>query len=134
MELQAQPRQHFLDALPELDEPAAIVVEQDKIVAVAQIAADPELRRQGVIEAVEIPVGEPLASQVADGKAAAPLRGREQVVAGEVNLYLVLLVGAVHDHIQKGEQALVLDEAAEGLLQDGVIDTGEKLADVALER
>ena len=110
-----------------------VVVTDDEVVAVAEVPADAEAGREPVVERVEVPVGEPLAGQVADGQPAAALERREQRVAGEVCDSRFLVVRPVHEAIQQGEERWVFQEPAEAGLEDIVVEAGEELPHVQLQ-
>ncbi len=83
MQTQAQPRQLRFDHHPGLAERFGGISQESEIIHVAQIGRDAGQSGDGVIEAIEVEVGEELAGEVADRKAAWALQGGEQGVAGE---------------------------------------------------
>ncbi len=67
----------LLDPRSPIDKTCGIVVEQRKVVHVADVRRLKHLGHE-VIEAVQIQIGEELAGQIADRQAATPLEWREQ--------------------------------------------------------
>ena len=57
----------------------------------------------------------------------------EQVVAGEVGDDRLLRIAVIHDQVHELKNLTVLDDAPEQVLEYLVINTGEVLADVALD-
>jgi hypothetical protein len=74
-----------------------VVRKRQKIIDVADVALDTQPLLDEVVERVQVDVGEELTRLVADGEAPPPLTGREQIVAGKVDLDLFLRVAAVDD-------------------------------------
>ena len=130
---QAAPLQKALDPFPPLGELIRIVVEEGEVVHVAHVPLRPQHLLAEVIEAVEVEVGKELAGEVADGQAAPPFEGGEQVVAGEVEVDGLLRVRAVDDPVGEVEGALAGEAAAKVALEDGVVDGGEVAVDVAAQ-
>ena len=122
-----------LDPPPPLRELLRIVVEQREVVHVPHVPLRAQHFLAEVVEAIEIEVGEELAGEVADGQAAPPFEGGEQVVAGEVEVDGLLRVRAVDDPVGEVEGALAGEAAAKVALEDGVVDGGEVAVDVAAQ-
>ena len=130
---QAPTLQVPLDLFPPLGELVRIVVEENEVVHVAHVPPGPQHLLAEVVEAIKVEVREKLAGEVADGQAAPPFEGGEEVVGGEVEVDGLLRVGAVDDAVGEVEGALAGDPAAKVALEDGVVDGGEVAEDVAAE-
>src|SRR5579862_5576686 len=104
------------------------MVEQDEIVAVTDVTADPQVGGDEVIQPVEIPVGEPLTGQVADWQPALPLKGRKEIVVREPGRRVVLRIGMRHDAVEQLQETALADPAAKQGLKDRVVDAGKVLA------
>ena len=96
---QAPALQKALDPFPPFGELIRIVVEEGEVVHVAHVPLGPQHLLAEVVEAIEVEVGEELAGEVANGQAAPPLEGGEEVVAGEMEVDGLLGVGAVDDAV-----------------------------------
>lgn len=109
------------------------VGEDDEVVHVAQVAGGAEGLFDVVVHRVEVDVRPELAGEVADRKPARSLEGGKEVVAGEVERPVDLGARAVDDEVAEAKRVEALDLAPQKLLEDGVIDRGEVLLDVAFE-
>ena len=106
-----------------------------EVVHIAHVARAAQLALDEVVERIHVAVGPELAGQVADGQAARTVDGKE-IVAGEVD-HVVLFAehadAALQNPVAEPEHPFVFDLARQDVAQDGVIDAGEELADVALQ-
>lgn len=132
MQLQPPPLQETGDACAPLRQRGRIVMEQREIIDVAQIRRAQHFRDE-MVASVEIEIGEDLAGEVADREAAPPLEGREQVLAGEMQIDRLLRVGAINDQIHQPQHAFASDAVAEFGLQAVMIDGREIAEDVAAQ-
>ena len=113
MELQPPALQIGANPLAPLFKSRGVVMEQRKVVDVAQVSARPQYLLAEVIEPVEIDVGEKLTGQVADGKPPAALEWCQQVVAGIEDVDRLLRVGAFNDPVHQDQRAFAGDAAAQ---------------------
>src|SRR5439155_18885423 len=109
----AEERLHLGEPHPGL---VAAVEEQDEVVHVAEVVADPERLLHEVVERIEVEVGEELARQVSDGHP--PSR---------------LLAPMLDQRGEKREQAGITHPAREQAKQHAMIDAREVALDVALD-
>ncbi len=96
-----------------------VVGKQQEVVHVAEVALDPQPLLDVMVEFAEVEVGEMLAGQVANRQALA--RGRIGRGMGD-------------DAVEQIQQCLLLEQAPEQGAQHGMVDAGEKLADIAFEK
>jgi len=75
VDFDAQPVQEFGNHIHHGLQFPSVVVAEYEIIAVANVPADLHAIREPMIERIEIPVGEPLARQIADGQTLAALAG-----------------------------------------------------------
>jgi len=108
--------------------------EQDEVVDVTDVDCGAEFFGNEMVEGVQVEVGEELRRLIAEGQSALALEGSKEGVAGEV------ADGRVGKRTEAGDDACgevqrgaAFDDAGELVQQDGVIDTGKILADIALE-
>ena len=113
-------------------QPPLVVGEDQEVIDVADVA-QPESVGDEVVERVEVDVGEELAGLVAERQAPAPFGGSEQVVAGKPHQHRVLGVAVVDDPVHQPEDIGVFDLAGDQVLEDGVVDRREELADIRLQ-
>jgi len=76
-----------------------VISQQQEVVAVPHVCPDAKVTRDEMVESGEIPVGEPLAGQIADRQTVPPPVWLEQVIAGEVVDDRLLLVAVVNDQV-----------------------------------
>lgn len=99
MELEPPPLEKSIDAPTPLLQHVGVVVKEREVVDVAEITLRAQHFLDEVVEGVEVDVGEELAGQVADGKAATSLVRREEVVAREIEQHRLLRVRCVDDGV-----------------------------------
>ena len=136
MEGEAQFGRLLLNGMKGVPERLFAVGEEEHVIDVAQVAGDAQATLDEMVERAEIAVGPKLGGEVADREAARPGRG-EQVVAGEVNNVVLLgqhIFAPFQNEIDEVTEAWLFDFAPEGVAQDGVVDAGEKLAQVELKK
>lgn len=133
MQPQAQAGEVRGHGLFDVPESVFVVAENDEIVTVADIGTAAQCLFDEVIEAVEIDIGEELAGEVADGKALATGRGREQIIAREIVQYLWLEIAGVDNLPHEPAGTPVPDRSAEDHTQDVMVDAGKVLRNVSLE-
>ena len=133
MEPQPSAFQEFRDPGPPFPEVLRIIVKQRKIVHVANVALRAQHLLADVVQAIKVEIGEELAREIADGKAAPPLEGGEQVVAGEVFVHRFLRIRAIDDPVRQRQRAVAGDPAADVGLEDFVIDRRKIAVDIASE-
>jgi hypothetical protein len=111
-----------------------VTAHQHEVVAVANIPAYSGLIGQQMVEPVEIPIGEPLARQVADGQTLPSPHHIQERIAWKPVLDLLLFVGPVHDQVHQPQCCRILHDAPELRFEYLVVDAGEKLPDVGGNR
>ena len=82
MQRETQPVQKPPDRLAEFDQTLAIIAEENKVIAISNVAANAEFLFHEMVEGIEIDVREELAGQIADRQASGA-ENSEQVIAGE---------------------------------------------------
>ena len=88
------------NAFPPFGKHSRIVVEQREIVHITHIPLGPQHLLAEMIQRVEIKIGEELACQIANRQAAPPFARRKQIVAGKIQMDLLLRIRAVDYPVQ----------------------------------
>ncbi len=135
--VQAQPElpTRFLQVPRLITERVAVLPEQQHVVHVAKIPANPKAIRRPVIDRREVSIREVLAGQVSYGEPDGTLERREQAVAGEVE-------PGRGDGPDSGfeyepahpERPLAVNVASEHPQEQLVIDRGEELLHIEMHR
>src|SRR5262245_60244635 len=93
----------------------------------------PEPLLYKMIQCIEVHISEKLTRQVADRNATAAKQWRKQIVAREILDDLLLLVGMVNDKVTEPQDLRIFNSSSYALLEDGVVQCGEKLMDIHFE-
>ena len=133
VQLEPQRREQLDDTRAQFPERGAIVAEDQKVVAVADVFAAALAIHDEVVQLIEHHVGEELRGQAADRQAAPSFARREEAVARKPLLHGLLRRTFVEHAFEHLQERLVADHAPDRLLHHGVVETREELDEIALQ-